>query len=49
MNALLVAIEEIRAEIGDATMEEIEAKSHLDAVAYYLAEHERKCAADLLR
>ena len=42
MRRNFIVLEEIRAGLTDSTFEEIEAKRHLDALAWYLAEHDRK-------
>lgn len=46
MTPKLVELEKIRAELTDNSFEEVEAKKHLDALAFWLAEHERKCGFD---
>ena len=42
MTKNLVSLEEIRAELSNASVEEVEARRHLDALAWWLSEHERK-------
>ena len=45
MLEVLVRLEEIRADLTDESVEEVEAKKHLDALAYWIAEHDRKARA----
>ena len=43
MIAALVKLEEARAGRNNDTCDEIEAKRYLDAAAWFIAQHERKC------